>query len=94
MALSIGIETLLGIPFRLRPLWKIAVVNLITQILLAALLLCSPGIIYYTALFMGEIVVYLAEFIAYLSFSAGNPAAGSQPIPWQRTPLRWRLGWQ
>ncbi len=72
MALSIGIETLLGIPFRLRPLWKIAVVNLITQILLAALLLCSPGIIYYTALFMGEIVVYLAEFIAYLSLFRGE----------------------
>ncbi len=70
MALSIAVETLLALPFRLRPLWKIAVVNLITQILLVALMF-SGSAVYYAALFMGEIVVYLAEFVAYLSLFHG-----------------------
>jgi len=65
LALSVGIETLIAIPFKMRPLWKVPVVNSVTQLILIVFVLCS-GISYITALIIGEIFVYIAEFVAYI----------------------------
>ena len=64
MALSVGIETLIAIPFKLRPLWKVSLVNLLTQIILIVFMRCSD-IPYLTALIIGEAYVYISEFVAY-----------------------------
>jgi len=65
MLLSIGAEVLAALPFKLRPLWKIIAVNAITQLLLILFVLFS-GLPYVTAVLIGEVFVYLSEFIAYL----------------------------
>lgn len=74
MFLSIAVEALIGFPFRLRPLWKLAAVNLITQLMLLALFFFSP-LSYLPTLILGEIAVYLLEFLAYgfLFREAGRP---------------------
>ena len=65
MALSIGAETLVAIPFKMRPLWKVPVVNTATQIILIIFMMFS-GIPYLTALIIGEVFVYISEFIVYI----------------------------
>ena len=71
-ALSVGAETLMAIPFKLRPAWKVLVVNVVTQVLLIALMQFS-GLPYMTALLIGEAFVYIAEFVAYLLLYKSTP---------------------
>lgn len=66
MFLSTTAETLIAIPFKIRPLWKIAVVNIVTQIIL--ILFMSMSIIdltYTPSLIVAESFVYIAEMVAY-----------------------------
>lgn len=65
MAISIIIETLIAIPFIIRPLWKIIVVNVVTQILLFELI-ASGRLGYTNAVIIGEIFVFVSEFVAYI----------------------------
>ena len=65
MLLSVGVETLIAIPFAIRPLRKIILVNCITQIALITFMSFS-GLTYITALIIGEIFVYLSECAAYM----------------------------
>lgn len=65
MAISTAIETLIAIPFKIRPLWKIVVINIATQILLFAFI--ASGILSYAnAVIVGEIFVFISEFVAYI----------------------------
>lgn len=70
LLLSVGGETALALAFRLRAVWKVAAVNLTTQLLLI-LFLSLSGLPYMTAVLVGEIAVYAAEFIAYLFLYRG-----------------------
>jgi len=65
MLLSVGVETLIAVPFKIRPLRKITLVNVITQIALIAFM-GSSGLTYIHAMIIGEIFVYLAEGAAYM----------------------------
>ena len=65
MLLSIGVETLIAVPFKIKPLRKIAIVNFITQIALIAFI-CFSGLNYIYAVIVGEIFVYLSEGAAYM----------------------------
>jgi hypothetical protein len=65
MVISTVIETLIAIPFKIRPLWKIVIVNIATQILLFALITFS-GLSYANAIIIGEIFVFISEFVAYI----------------------------
>lgn len=65
MLLSVGVETLIAVPFKIRPLRKVAVVNLITQIVLICIVYLT-GLRYFYAVFIGEAFVYFAECKAYL----------------------------
>lgn len=65
MVISTAIETVIALPFKIRPLWKIIVVNIVTQILLFLFITLS-GLPYLTAVIIGEIFVYISEFAAYL----------------------------
>lgn len=64
MAISTSIETLIAAPFKIRPLWKIVVVNIITQTLLFALV-AFGGMGYTNAVTVGEIFVFISEYMAY-----------------------------
>ena len=65
MALSVGIETFAAIPFKIHPIWKITVINILTQTMLILFMMFS-GLSYLTALIIGEVFVYISEFIAYI----------------------------
>lgn len=65
IAFSTGIETLIALPFKLKPYRKIVVVNLITQMLLTIAMALS-GSNYLIGIIILEFFVYLAEFISYL----------------------------
>ena len=65
MLLSVVIETLIAIPFKIKPLRKIVIVNLITQIALLTFMGFS-GLTYMSAIIIGEIFVYLSECAAYM----------------------------
>ncbi|MCL2817192.1 MAG: hypothetical protein FWD39_02245 [Clostridiales bacterium] len=64
MAFSIAVETLVAIPFKIRPLWKIISVNAVTQIILIIFMAFSK-LPYIQTLIIIEVFVYLAEFGAY-----------------------------
>ncbi|MDR0249656.1 MAG: hypothetical protein LBI44_08420, partial [Oscillospiraceae bacterium] len=64
-ALSAGAEVLLAVPFGLNRLWFVAAVNVATQLALWAFM-GYGGLAYMPALVIGEICVYLVEYIAYL----------------------------
>jgi len=65
MAISTTIETLIAIPFQIKPLWKIIVTNIATQIMLFALIVSdTQG--YTNAVIIGEIIVFISEFVAYI----------------------------
>ena len=65
MAISISIEALIAVPFKIRPLRKIVAVNAITQILLFVFI--ESGQLNYTsAVIVGEIFVFAIEFLAYI----------------------------
>lgn len=64
IAFSTGIETLIAIPFKLKPYRKIVIVNLITQIILTTAMALS-GFNYLITLIALEAFVYIAEFISY-----------------------------
>ena len=63
--LSVGCETLIALPFGLKPVWKVAAVNAVTQIILIVFML-NCGLTYIAALIIAEAFVYIAELIAYL----------------------------
>ena len=65
LLLSVGVETVIALAFRLRAVWKVAAVNLATQLLLIVFLSLS-GLPYAAAVILGEIAVYAAELIVYL----------------------------
>lgn len=65
MLISTSIETLIAVPFKIKPFWKIVVVNIVTQLLLL-LLLAFGGLSYINAVIIGEILVYISEFAAYI----------------------------
>lgn len=65
MAISTSIETLIAVPYKIRPLWKIVVVNIITQTLLFALIAIG-GTGYANAVIIGEIFVFISEYMAYI----------------------------
>nr|WP_319490016.1 hypothetical protein [uncultured Caproiciproducens sp.] len=65
MAISTTIETLIAIPFKIRPLWKIIVTNIATQIMLFAFILSNTQG-YANAVIVGEIFVFISEFVAYI----------------------------
>lgn len=64
IAFSTGIETLIAIPFKLKPYRKIVIVNLITQIILTTDMALS-GFNYLITLIALEAFVYITEFISY-----------------------------
>lgn len=64
IAFSTGIETLIALPFKLKPYRKIVIVNLITQIILTIAMTLS-GFNYLITLIALEAIVYVAEFISY-----------------------------
>ncbi len=66
MILSVVVETAAAIPFKLKPLWKITAVNIVTQIVFIVFMR-NISMPYVSALIIGEIFVYLSEFIAYIS---------------------------
>jgi hypothetical protein len=63
-AFSTVIETLIAIPFKLKPYRKIVIVNLITQTILTIAMALS-GYSYLVTLIAIEAFVYVAEFISY-----------------------------
>ena len=66
MLISTGTETLIAVPFKIKPLWKIIAVNLVTQILLILFMSASfIDLTYSPSLIVAEIFVYTAELIAY-----------------------------
>lgn len=65
MIISTGIETLIAVPYKIKPLWKIIVVNIITQVLLFSLI-AFGGLDYTVAVIAGEILVYISEYVAYI----------------------------
>ncbi len=65
MILSTGIETAIAIPFKIRPLWKIAAVNIATQVLLFIIIINNTRS-YNEAVIVGEILVFIVEFLAYI----------------------------
>lgn len=65
MTISTAIEALVAVPFKIRPLRKIVAVNIITQILLLAFIQ-SGGVSYTNAVIIGEIFVFITEFVAYI----------------------------
>jgi len=64
VALSITIETVIAIPFKVKPRWKIIFVNAVTQIILIVFITLSD-LSYIQALILIELFVYLFEFTAY-----------------------------
>lgn len=69
MAFSISFELLLAKCFQIRPLWLVLVCNALTQCGLF-LFLYSVPLPYPTAVFFGELAVYLVEATALLLFSS------------------------
>ncbi len=66
-AVSTVIETLIAIPFQIKPLRRIVIVNIITQILLIIFIfIFSPDFRYTSAVILGEIIVFVAEYVAYI----------------------------
>lgn len=65
MAISTAIEALIAVPFKIRPLRKIVAVNIVTQILLFAFIEFG-GMGYTNAVIVGEIFVFVIEFVAYI----------------------------
>jgi hypothetical protein len=65
MLISVTTETLIAIPFKIKPLYKIIIVNIITQAALIAFVLFS-GLPYATTMIIGEIVVYASEYLTYI----------------------------
>lgn len=65
MLISVTTETLIAILFKIKPLYKIIIVNIITQVALIAFVLFS-GLPYATTMIIGEIVVYTSEYLAYI----------------------------
>lgn len=61
MLLSSGIETLIALPFKLRPVSRVFLVNMGTQLLLYIFMAVCP-LPYVWALVIGEIAVYVSEF--------------------------------
>lgn len=61
---SIIAETLIAVPFRLKPYYRIIITNLVTQIILT-LSFALSGFNYLITLIIIEALVYIAEFIAY-----------------------------
>lgn len=64
MTISTAIEAWVAVPFKIRPLRKIVVVNIVTQILLFAFIKFG-GVSYTDAVIIGEIFVFITEFVAY-----------------------------
>lgn len=65
MAISTAIETLIAISYEIRPLWKIVVINIATQILLFSFI-AFGGLGYINAVIVGEIFVFISEFVSYI----------------------------
>lgn len=65
MIISTGIETLIAIPYKIKPLWKIIVVNIITQVLLFSFIAFS-GLDYTVAVTAGEILIFISEYVVYI----------------------------
>lgn len=65
MLLSIGIECLIALPFGLRGIGKIALINLATQLVLGAVILWS-GWPYGLAIGVMEPIIYIGEGLLYL----------------------------
>jgi hypothetical protein len=62
--ISIVVELVTALPFKIKPVWKILVVNIITQIILVAFMsFCSLP--YIQTLIIIEVFVYISEFGAY-----------------------------
>lgn len=57
-------ETLIAIPFKLKPVWQVAFVNLFTQLILTTIMALTIAP-YLKLLIIMEIAVYLIEFIAF-----------------------------
>ena len=72
MALSILCEALIALAFRLRPVYKIILVNIVTQVAFVSCILWG-GFDYLTVLIVGESVIYVAEFLAYLLLLREQP---------------------
>ncbi|MDF1493837.1 hypothetical protein [Caproiciproducens sp. CPB-2] len=65
MTISVAIEALVAVPFKMRPLRKVVVINIVTQIILFAFI--RSGTVSYTdSVIIGEIFVFITEFVAYL----------------------------
>jgi hypothetical protein len=62
---SVAAETLIAVPFKLKPYRRIVVTNLITQIILTIAFAMS-GFHYLITLIAVEAFVYIAEFIVYM----------------------------
>ncbi|HOP11544.1 MAG TPA: hypothetical protein PK629_08635 [Oscillospiraceae bacterium] len=74
IVLAAGIETLIAIPFKLRPIWKISVVNIITQFIYIIILFIGfRSLLILTALILGEILFYVSEFFAYRFLYKSSP---------------------
>lgn len=65
MVISTTMETLIAVPWRIRPLWKIVIVNIITQVLLFAFI-AFGGLDYTSAVIAGEIFVFISEYVVYI----------------------------
>lgn len=71
---SVGAETLIALPFRMRPLWKVPLVNLFTQGLLTLLMvwLCGMrGLSYLPVFLLLEGLVYAGEWALYRLWMPG-----------------------
>lgn len=65
LLISVGVETIIAVPFKLNPLRKIIVVNVLTQTVLILFMQFST-LPYVFALIIAEAFVYLSEYIAYV----------------------------
>lgn len=65
MVISTALETVIAIPFKIKPLWKIILVNIITQTMLFTFV--TTGILRYAgAVAVGEAAAFVIEFWAYV----------------------------
>jgi fluoride ion exporter CrcB/FEX len=64
IAVSVAIETVLAIPFKIKPKWKIVCVNIGTQMLLILFMIFS-NVPYLQALLISEAFVYISEYGIY-----------------------------
>jgi hypothetical protein len=67
---STGIEILIALPFKIKPIWVILVVNLFTQVIISiGIPMLSIQASYFIAVMVFEVFVYVTEFLAYMKFT-------------------------